>query len=429
MAQDRVSFDAVLKDVYEGGIREVVPTKTPFLTKMQEGDNTMWSGREVVYPSKVGRNQGVGWATEMGALPTAGKQKYVDSRIPCRWMYGKISLSAQVMKSSEASRGSFAPAFQQEMDGLIKDLQNERGRAIWGTGQGILAFVNGAAASATQTLDNPGGYVGATNGARYINPGEIIGFVNPATGALRANSIRTVQSFNTTGTQIVLDSTFSSTDNDYIVRAHNTSVTDVSDTSYQKEIMGFGGLVDDGTFVQTLHNVNRTTYPIFQSAVLTGVGAWSADAMQRAIDVADQRGGGDISDIGMHQSLRRLYITSMETNRRYTGADLQSPDGGTKAAKGEMISFGGIPITVDKYAPYNTAFAFDFSGFRHYSLVKGEWAQEDGAILSRVGTGTSASDSFEAFYRIWDNFHNEYPNRCARLDGYTGTTITVVHID
>src|SRR5262245_28432855 len=163
MAQDTSSYDAVLKDVYEDGIRELIPTKTKILDIFEEGDSAAWMGREIVYPSRVGRNQGVAWATEMGALPTAGKQKYVDSRIPCRYLYGRITLSAQVMKASESNRGAFAPAFRQEMDGIISDLQNERGRSIFGTGQGIYAFVNGAASSATQTVDNPGGYVSATN--------------------------------------------------------------------------------------------------------------------------------------------------------------------------------------------------------------------------------------------------------------------------
>src|SRR5215813_5160180 len=158
MAQDTVSFDAVLKDVYEGGIRELIPTKTKVLTWFEDGDSSAWTGREVVYPSRVGRNQGVAWASEMGALPQAGKQRYVDTRIGVRYLYGRITLSAQVMKATESNRGAFAPAFRQEMDGIINDLQNERGRSIFGTGQGIYAFINGAANSVTQTLDNPGGY-------------------------------------------------------------------------------------------------------------------------------------------------------------------------------------------------------------------------------------------------------------------------------
>jgi hypothetical protein len=74
-------------------------------------------------------------------------------------------------------------------------------------------------------------------------------------------------------------------------------------------------------------------------------------------------------------------------------------------------------------------FMADESGFSRYVEVPGEWADEDGAVLSRVAPGsTSAQDAFEAFYRIWDNFQNDYPARSARLDAVTAT-IVVAHID
>src|SRR5215510_3541780 len=428
MAQETTSYDAVLKEVYEGGIREMIPTKTRVLTIFEEGDNSAWMGREVVYPSRIGRNQGIGWASEMGALPEADKQKYVDTRIPVRFLYGRITLSAQVMKASENSRGAFAPAFRQEMEGIILDLQNERGRAIFGTGLGIYAFINGAANSATQNIDSPGGWAGSINGARFIAPGMTVGLIKPANGQLRANSVRRVVNDPTLGDRIILDSAVNASDNDYIVRVQHPAVTDVSDTSYQKEIMGLGGLVDDGGYVLTLHNVNRYTYPLFQSTVIPNVGAWSSDVIQRGSDVADQRGGGEITDLVMHHSLRRVYIQSMEPYRRYVSGDLMTPDQGTQAMRQRQLGFGGIPIIEDKYCPYNITFGLDRSGFKRYSLEQGAWIQEDGAILARVGTGRGAIDAFEATYRIWDNFHCDYPHRCFRLDGFTGAVIVPIQL-
>jgi hypothetical protein len=427
--QTTIGADAILKDVYERGICELIPTKTVALSIFEDGDNSAWSGREVVFPSRVGRNQGVGSATEGGNLPTAGSQKYAQTRIPCRYLYGRITFTAQAMAVSESSRGAFAPVMRQEMDGLIKDLQNERGRQIYGDGRGILALVNGASAGTTVTVDAPGNFAGATNGARFINPGEIVAFVNPATGALRASSVRTVQAIASDGTTFTIDAALSVTDNDYIVRAQTTSITDVSDTSYGKEVMGLAGSVDDGTNVPTYHNVSRTAYPIAASTVITGVGAWSQEIVMRGLDVADQRGGGQASDLFVHHSLRRAYISSTDPDRRYMAGDLMRPDEGTAAAKQATLTFGGIPMHTDKYCPYNTMFGIDRQGCTRYTLKAGEWANEDGAILCRIGTGSTATDAFEAFYRIWDNFHFDYCNRSFRLDGFTGTTIIVAHVD
>lgn len=95
------------------------------------------------------------------------------------------------------------------------------------------------------------------------------------------------------------------------------------------------------------------------------------------------------------------------------------------AAKKGTLAFGTIPVRVDKYAPYGIVFGCDKSGFKRYVLKAGEWANEDGSILQRIGTGSSAQDAFEAYYRIWDNFVNDYPNRCFRLDGVTATVAVV----
>jgi hypothetical protein len=291
-----------------------------------------------------------------------------------------------------------------------------------------VALVNGTATSTTQTVDAPGGWAGATNGARFINKGAILATINPATGALRASTATTVQNYAAAGTTITVSPSVTWTDNDYIVRAANTSVTSVDDTSYAKEAMGLGGLVDDGTNVATLHEVNRTAYPIFASTVIGSVGAISADVLQRGCDVADERGGGQISDLLMHQSARRAYIAMTDAERRYTGSDLSSPDAGTRAAKQGRIAFGGIPVMVDKYAPYGTIFGLDRGGLKRYTAIAGEWMQDDGSILKQIGTGATLRDSYEFVYRIWHNFHNEFPAQSFRLDGITVNTV-VVHSD
>jgi len=427
--QDTSTYDAVLKVVYQGGIRELIPQMVPTLDMFMEASDFSWGGKWVEFEARVGRNAGSGWATEDGALPDAGRQQYVDVRIPMRYMYGRIRLTKQVMEHSSTNKFAAEKALAQETQGLIRDMAAAQARTIFGDGRGIVAFVNGTGSSSTtQTLDSPGGWAGATNGSRFIFKGQILATINPASGALRASSATTVQTIPVAGTTITVSPAVTWTDNDYVVTAQNTSVTDVADTGYGKEAMGLGGLVDDGTNVATLHNVNRTTYPLYASTVIGSVTALSADVMQRANDVAEERGGGSISDYLMHQAVRRAYIAMTDAERRYIGADLSSPDAGTRAAKQGRIAFGGIPIMVDKYAPYGTIFALDRSGFKKYTAIAGEWMQDDGSVLKQIGTGSTLRDSYEAVYRQWFNFHNDYPARSVRLDGVT-SSVVVVHND
>ena len=426
--QDLTNYTDVLRTVYQDGIREMLPKVIPTRDLFMEVSDFAWGGNFVEYTARVGRNEGYGWSTEDGAIPAAGRQSYTPVRIPMRYAYARGRITKQVMEHSSSNRFAAAKALDQEMQGIINDIAVGEARTVFGDGRGIVAFVNGTATSTTQTLDAPGGWAGATNGSRFINKGAVLATINPATGALRASSATTVQSYAAAGTTIVVSPSVTWTDNDYVVRAANTAVTDVADTSFAKEAMGLAGLVDDGTNVATFHNVNRTTFPIFGSTVFSSVGPISADLLQRGCDTANERGGGETSDLLMHTAVRRAYIAMTDAERRYTGSDLSSPDAGTRAAKQGRIAFGGIPVMVDKWAPYGTIFGLDRGGLKRYTAIAGEWMQDDGTILKQIGTGDTLRDAYEFVYRIWHNFHNEFPAQSWRADGIT-TSIVVVHND
>ena len=172
----------------------------------------------------------------------------------------------------------------------------------------------------------------------------------------------------------------------------------------------------------------RTTFPILQSLVIATVGALSADVIQRAIDVAAQVGRGVIKYHIMHPSVRRSYLSIMENDRRYTSEYLLKPDAGTKAAKDpyeNMLTFGGTPIEIDHFAPYGEWLGFDNRSATRFIMADGEWADETGAILRAVA---GAVDTFDATYRIYENFFLGQPNQSFRLTGIS-TNIVVVHVN
>jgi hypothetical protein len=433
--QDTAAGDAILKDFYEGNIRDQIRTLAKMYTRFKDLDAKQWGGRRVTYPIRTGRNQGIGAYAEGGSFPTPGRNKYTTVDIPMRYVGGRIRLTSQAMKHSASDRGAFASMFQQEQDGLVEGFVNEFGRMVWSDGRGVLAVVNGDPGTGTTvTVDAPGGFAGATNGTRYINVDELITFVSPATGSLVAAADESVTAVPTTGLTFTIGTAAAAAiaDNDYVVRANVAGVSDISGTSYAKEPMGLPGLVDDGTYVATLHGVNRTQYPIYASTVIgtssSPVGALSSDVIMRGIDLAEQRGGGNINLLAMHHSVRRAYIQLTDSSRRYMGGDLSSPDAGTEAARGRNLTFGGIELEVDKYANYGAMYGLDTSTLVRFVEVAGEWINEDGAILRPVGSGTTFTDEWEAAYRIWQNFHNEYPNKSFRLDGIT-SQIVVSHIE
>ena len=429
--QDTSAADSILKDFYEGPIRDQITTRAKMYSRFKDLDAKPWGGRQVTYPIRTGRNQGIGAYAEGGSFPTPGRNRYTTVSIPMRYVGGRIRLTSQAMKHSESDKGAFASIFQQEQDGLVEGFVNEFGRMVWSDGRGVLAVVNGDPGTGTTvTVDAPGGFAGATNGTRFINVEELVTFVSPATGALVASADESVTAVPATGLTFTIGSTAAAAiaDNDYVVRAHVPAVSDISGTSYAKEPMGLAGLVDDGTYVATLHGVNRTQFPIYASTVIGSVTALSADVIMRGIDLAEQRGSGNINLLAMHHSVRRAYIALTDTSRRYVSGDLSNPDAGTQAARGRNLTFGGIELEADKYANYGAMYGLDTSTLVRFAEVAGEWINDDGAILRPVGVGATFTDEWEAAYRVWQNFHNEYPNKSFRLDGITATVV-VSHIE
>lgn len=426
MPLDIAAYDNVLKNDYEKTVIQLLNPKVKTL-KMFSKETGTWEGRRVEYPLNLSRNQGTMFTSENGLLPSAGAQGYASLQIPIRYCHGRIQLSIQVIKASRSSKGAFKRAMDQEMRGLIRDLATDRNRVMFGWGAGTLALVNDAtpSGSATVGIDSPMGIAGSVNGTRFLQPGQIIAFLNPTGPAMRTDPVRTVVSI-TDGNTVVLNAApdASVADDDLIVRAATTGTTLLTDTAATREAMGLLGLVDDGTFVTTLHNVSRTTYPIFQSYVLPSVGALSSDVIQRAIDVADQKGEGEIGYLICHHSVRRAYLALVEADRRYIGASLNKPDIGTVAAKLGDVTYGEIPMIVDKDAPYGTLFGVDHSTFTRWVEVEGEWADDDGTVLLRLQN----QDAYEARYRIFDNFSVDRPAGCFRLDGITATVVAI-HVD
>ena len=422
MPQTLSSWDAVLKDWYEGSVVSQIENKTRLLKSFNEVDGPTVDGRRIIFPMQISRNTGVMSSVEGATLPTAGRQGFVDIHIQLRKVVGRINVTKDVIDASRSNRGSFKRALSTEMDGLVRDIADYRNEMICGYGSGILARVSTTTTSATQTLTAPGGFAGTINPNRYMQPGMIIANINA--GAV--DEVSTISSVTESGTYntIVLAASASWTADDPIVRAATTGITALTDTDYQNPVMGLFGLVDDGTYVRTLHGVDRQTYPVFRSFVLASVGALSLDALQRAFDAADMKGNGTVSELWCEHGVRRAYLTLLEADRRYTSEKLMNPDGGTKAVKGSDVTFGGVPMKVERDFPYGFLVGVDNDVLERYTNVRGQWEDEDGRVLLR----SANTHDFTALWYMKDNFSISRPNTCFRMDGIT-TTALAIHVD
>lgn len=438
MALDLSALDAALKTFYGPELIKMINNKTKTLDLFTKNSDASLrvDGRNVVYPIHVGRNPAVGAVGENKTLPVAQNQVTTSVTVPFKYNYGRIQLSTQAIKQSMTSKGAFIKAMELETKNVVLDLARDRNRQLYGNGVGTLCLVSGSnAAGLTINIKSPGGvtYPGgvSTGAGRLLLPNQWVAFVRSATPTSASDSdivaTATVRQITATGissdgTSVTFSATTGATlnDGDLIINAPGATATECA---VNRECMGLLGLVDDGTYLTTLFGVSRTTYPQYKSTVIGVNGNLSLDVIQRGIDLQDEK-GGDLSNTVFlcHHSVRREYLNLLQAPRRYTGDQVNSPDGGFKGgaigndSKGE-ITYAEQPWKVERMAPLGMLFNVDKSFLSRYIVTEGEWADEDGAILNRILN----VDAYEARYRVFDNFASDRPDTCVRWDGIAST--------
>lgn len=421
---------AILKEVYGSSPADQLNNEVRELTHFEKSDSAEWSGEVFVESLHTGRNYSTKAAAESGQLPDAGKQSYDELRIPDRYVYGTIEVTGPLM-SEVKGRGAFVNALDREVNGLVRDMKVECNRMIWGDGRGVLALVNDPAAatmtggSTTVPVDSPMGIAGSTNGARFLRAGMVIGAHPAAPANNTPNAVRTISSIAADGSSVVISASADETefvDNGVITKGVSRSGT--LEGSWNLEPMGILGLVDDGTFVTTIHGLSRTTQPIFKSNVFTSVGDLGEIIFWRALDTCDEISGAEPTWFATHHSVHREYIKISLGDKRYSGEDLKRPDVGiVGGGKKHELTFSNTPIEKSRYAPYGKFYGIDESALKKYVNVEGKWIDEDGAILHR---GAGNTDSFKATYRKFGNYGILQANSSFVLDGIN-TTIDVVN--
>lgn len=431
MGADRTALDGLMKDVYEEGVSEGVNNSFPLKDEFPTVNVDWKGGHGHKWTAHVGRNVSPMFVGEDSAFAVAGNQQHKQGQIDMRKLMARIRMTEEAMDDLVSSEASFRNGMTDEKTRLVDDISKREEFALSTDGRGVFALLDGDPGTDADEveLDAPGGITGDNFGNRFIQKGMFLAAIDPATGSIRAG-IAQVSSVNEDGTGFTpvaaIDTAWA--DNDYIVQAANTSVTDVLDTSYEKAYWGLEALIDDGTNRDNFFGISRTQFPNYKSYVSSAVGALSLDAAQRTSDVVNQKLGGEINLIAMHHSTRREYIKLLEADRRYSGSSLLRPDGGTVAFKQGDLTLGEVPVKAIRTVGLDRVYFLDTkkSGFKRYVANAGQWVDRDGSIWQRDGSGSNARHAFEAWYFRRVQYFAKQPGMDARWDGVTGQTLVVV---
>jgi hypothetical protein len=419
------------KDVFEEGIAEGVNNTNPLADVFKREKIDYKGGKGHIFTRHVGRNPSPFFGAEDAAFAEAGAQRHIQGEVQVKKMYARVRITAEAMDDSMSSVAAWKSAKKDEMTRIIDDIAKREEFALSTDGKGVLCLVNESPSGTNIAVDSPGNIAGSNFGNRFVQVGMYVAAINPATGQMRT-SIRKVVGTPEDGLSVDLDaSTLTGwANNDYLVQAANSSVTDILDTSYERAYWGLPALIDDGTNRATAFGISRVLDPSYKSYVVSSAGALATDAMQRTADVVYQKLNGIINLLLMHPSVRREFIKLTEQDVRYgpRNSDKKQSDPGTPAFTQGDLTLGEVPVKAIRTLGLDQVYFLDTERMqaKQYVAEPGRFVDEDGSVLRRDGSGTAARHAFEAWWFARKQNFVGNPGVCARWDGVTGQTLVIV---
>ena len=394
-----------IKLVY-GDLHEQLRDKNPALQLIESSSaNITQNGKEVIFDTHIGRNQGIGARGVREKLPVAGAQKYKQAHLYLTNLYGSIEVDGQLFEQASENYQAFINVVDNEIKGLRKDLANDLNRQVYGDGSGKLAVV----------LGQDTGILGVDS-THFLEVGMTFDVVDPATGVKQqsgAASTLEITAVNETAKQITVSGTlgtFGTNINagDFIVRSSNGV------NSFGKEWTGLGKIVKASG---TLHDIDPATYPIWKATEValgtpgTATGALTELALINLVQKVDKQ-GGDVDVILASPGVFNAYWDLLQGLRQFTnGATLE---GGQRAFSFDAV---GKPIKFvsDYAAPPSTLYALSSKEIVVNRKRDWAWMDRDGSMWSRVAD----TDAYEARYYQYSQLGTYRRNAHAVLSNIT----------
>ncbi len=373
-----------IKLVY-GDLHEQLRDKNPALQLIESSaSNITRNGKEVIFDTHLGRNQGIGARGVREVLPAAGAQKYKQAHLFLTNLYGSIEVDGQLFEQAADDYQAFINVVDMEITGLKRDLSVDLNRQVYGDGTGTLAVVVAQPSSTTLTVDS----------VHFLQVGMTIDVADPTSGAKQqsgaASSIEitgineATKVVTVTGTLGTFDTNISA--DDILVRSSNGV------NNFGKEWTGLAGIVSN---TGTLHDIDPTEYPVWKSTVSTlgtegSPGTLTELNLINLVQGVDKQ-GGDVDVMLASPGVFNAYWNLLQGLRQFTnGATLS---GGQRAFSFDSL---GKPIKFvsDYAAPKGTLYALSSKEIVLNRKKDWSWMDRDGSMWSRVAN----TDAYEGRY-------------------------------
>ena len=367
-----------IKLVY-GDLHEQLYDKTPALQLIESSSaNITRNGKEVVFDTHIGRNQGIGARNVREKLPTAGAQKYKQAHLYLTNLYGAIEVDGQLFEQAAEDYQAFINVVDMEIKGLKRDLAVDLNRQVYGDGTGTIGVVASVS-----------GQVITVDSIHWFQEGMTLDAINVADGT-KANGTGhlTVTFINEAENKITVTGTIGSGvgSGDVLVRASNGA------NSYGKEWEGLAKIVSDSG---ELHEIDPAEYPIWKATerALGSSGTPGTLTELHLINLVQSvdRKGGDVDVMLASPGVYNAYWNLLQGFRQFSNTATLT--GGQRSFTFEAL---GKPIRFvsDYAAPKGTLYALSSKEIVLNRKKDWSWMDRDGSMWSRVAD----TDAYEARY-------------------------------
>lgn len=352
-----------LKTLYLGVISEQLNTNTnPLLNKIAQSTTDI-VGRKVSKLAPFGINGGIGAGDETGDLPSSAENKYVVFESELKNLFGTIELSDKAVLASSNTAGAFVNLLNAEMEGLIRASSFNFGRMLYGDGSGKLASVS-AYSNGEFTCDS----------IKHIIEGMVIDFYEVSSNTATAMSSYAkcrITAIDRANGKFTVDKTITANDFDFTNKTYFITVQN----SYNKEITGLGALFGNGNLYGVTRSSNAWMNP---QSVQVGQNQTFGDVMiQGVLDKLSEYYDSEVDFLVGSAGVKRAYQSYLNTYR--SNVDVMELTGGYKA-----LSYNGIPLISDKFAPASTLYCLNTKEFTLHQLCDWRWLEnEDGKVLKQ----------------------------------------------
>lgn len=380
------NFDAALKDNYGPGLKNAINNMNPIVSEVPI-DTESIIGRRAVWAVHTSRSASTGNRAELASLPTADRQRYTQVIDDLVYGYHTVKVSGPAKHLTRGDEGAFLRALESELDGAEKDIKNDYARQILGQSltdgtslqTGVLAIITED--PGTGTTVTVAGMSDAEMRALFV--GEVIEFIDPATGAVRTGGTRTIASINRSAKTFEVTAAIDAAvaDNDYLVRTGN----------FGEEIRGLRHLVNSTSVYAGVDPANVPNW------AATAVGSSTTPISEVLLDEASESvltdGDGSTPNLYVVEYLQRRKLASqLQAQKRYEGMQTTLKAGwkGLDIAQGVLVA--------ERFCPTPDGFGLTTSSLRRFVGLDWTWDEDDGKVLFKALDG---SDAVEARFKVY----------------------------